>query len=90
MSEAKKDVSTDSSESAPKKTNTDAGTNGEEQPLMKAAKEMIEYATSQHFLAIRDNTRGTVALMPIGWVGEPSLVVAEIKLEDLKSLLKQL
>jgi hypothetical protein len=57
---------------------------------MKAAKEMIEYATSQHFIAIRDTTRGTVALMPIGWVGEPSLVVAEIKLEDLKSLLKQL
>jgi hypothetical protein len=57
---------------------------------MKAAKEILEYATSQHFIAIRDNTRGTVALMPIGWVGEPALVVAEIKLEDLRTLLKQL
>jgi len=90
MPESKKDASESSTVSETKKTNTDAGTSGEEQPLLKAAKEMIEYATSQHFLAIRDNVRGTVALMPIGWVGEPSLVVAEIKLEDLKSLLKQL
>jgi hypothetical protein len=57
---------------------------------MKVAKEMIEYATSKHFVAIRDETRGTIALMPVGWVGEPALVIAEIKLADLKDLLKQL
>jgi len=57
---------------------------------MKAAREMIEYANSQHFVAIRDNSRGTVALMPVGWVGEPALVIAEIKLDDLRDLLKQL
>jgi hypothetical protein len=45
---------------------------------------------SEYFVAIKDNERGTVALMPIGWVGEPSLIVAEIRLEDLKSLVKQL
>lgn len=87
MSEAKKTSSKPSEE----KTNTAVGASSEEQPLLTtAAKEMIEYATSQHFVAIRDNTRGTVALMPVGWVGEPALVIAEIKLEDLKSLLKQL
>jgi len=90
MSESKKVEAESSTESEAKKTNTVAGTSGEEQPLMKAAKEILEYATSQHFIAIRDNTRGTVALMPIGWVGEPALVVAEIKLEDLRTLLKQL
>ena len=67
------------------------GSSSEDQPLLTAAaKELIEYATSQHFVAIRDEKRGTIALMPIGWVGEPALVIAEIKLADLKELLKQL
>lgn len=58
--------------------------------MLVAAKELVEYATSQHFVAIRDGQRGTIALMPVGWVGEPALVIAEIKLADLKELLKQL
>lgn len=87
MSEVKK---TDSKQPEPKPT-TAAGSSSEEQPLLTTeAKKLIEYATSQHFVAIRDETRGTIALMPVGWVGEPALVIAEIKLADLKDLLKQL
>ncbi len=87
MSEAKE---TSSKQPEPKPTTT-VGSSSEEQPLLtQAAKELIQYATSQHFVAIRDETRGTIALMPVGWVGEPALVIAEIKLADLKELLKQL
>ena len=58
--------------------------------MLKEATEKAKYATSEHFVAIRDDTKQTIALMPVGWVGEPALVIAEIKLADLKELLKQL
>jgi hypothetical protein len=87
MSEAKK---TDSKKSEVETTNTTSGSSSEEQPLLAAAVEKAKYATSEHFVAIRDEARGTIALMPVGWVGEPALVIAEIKLADLKDLLKQL
>jgi hypothetical protein len=58
--------------------------------LLKEAVAKAQYSTSEHFVAIRDEAHGTIALMPVGWVGEPALVIAEIKLADLKDLLKQL
>lgn len=84
---ASKESSSKSEASLPKVT---TGSSSEEQPLLKEAVEKAKYATSEHFVAIRDESRGTIALMPVGWVGEPALVVAEIKLDDLKALLKQL
>ena len=77
------------SELATSKT-TISGTSGEGQPLFAKPIERFHYTTSEYFVAIKDSERGTVALMPIGWVGEPSLIVAEIRLEDLKNLMKQL
>ena len=92
MSAEKKPTTADSENYAKTSQKTGAlGGKSENQPLLtEKAKELIQHATSQHFVAIRDETRGTIALMPIGWVGEPALVIAEIKLEDLKSLLEQL
>ena len=71
-------------------TNTISGTSSEGQPLFAKPVQRFHYTSSEYFVAIEDNERGTVALMPIGWVGEPSLIIAKIRLEDLKALLKQL
>jgi len=89
MSEKNESTDLKKSELATSKT-TISGTSGEGQPLFAKPIERFHYTTSEYFVAIKDSERGTVALMPIGWVGEPSLIVAEIRLEDLKNLMKQL
>lgn len=60
------------------------------EPLFAKPVQRFHHTMSEYFVAIEDSERGTVALMPIGWVGEPSLIIAKIRLEDLKSLVKQL
>ena len=60
------------------------------EPLFAKPVQRFHHTTSEYFVAVEDNERGTVALMPIGWVGEPSLIIAKIRLEDLKGLVKQL
>lgn len=88
---SEKNESTDLSKSEKvTSTNTISGTSGEGQPLFAKPIERFHYTSSEYFVAIKDSERGTVALMPIGWVGEPSLIIAEIRLDDLKALLKQL
>ena len=88
---SEKNESTDLSKSEKvQSTNTISGTSGEGQPLFAKPIERFHYTSSEYFVAIEDNERSTVALMPIGWVGEPSLIIAKIRLEDLKALLKQL
>ena len=60
------------------------------EPLFAKPVQRFHHTMSEYFVAVEDNERGTVALMPIGWVGEPSLIIAKIRLEDLKGLVNQL
>lgn len=47
-------------------------------------------ALSEHYVGIRDEVRGTIAIMPVGWVGDPALIVPIVKLDDFKKLVERL
>lgn len=68
---------------------TTSGSFSEGEPLGAPASKP-DTALSEHFVALRDETKGTIAIMPIGWVGDPALVIHESKLADLKVCLGKL
>lgn len=72
---------------------TTSGSFSEGAPLAPKAEAKVvrpDTVLSENFVAIRNASNNTIALMPIGWVGEPALVFSEKRLDDLKACLNKL
>lgn len=86
MSNAKKPETESSTEYAKvARTSGSVGSRGEAEPLPRN-----EYVTTEHFVAHCDDARGTIAIFPTGWVGDPALVISVTKLNSLKELVNLL
>lgn len=74
------------------KLNTSSGSFSEGEPLTNEPRVTVrpDTALSDHFVAMRDDVKGTIAIMPVGWVGDPALIIHESKLADLKACLAKI